>query len=395
MSKKNILLKIILPLLVLAVGIAGALFITRMQKPPVRKPPMESGLLVDVMQVENRSHQVNVHATGTVHPSMEISLVPEVSGKVTWLSPQMISGGFLRQGEKLLEIDKRDYLLAVNRAKAELARAEVALQTEQQKASIALQEWQRLDLPDKGEPNPLVLHEPQLQQEQANLAAAEASLEQAELNLKRTALYAPFNCRVRTEQVDPGQYVRAANTIATLTGTDRVEINVPLPIAELQWLTIPRAGQKLRGSAAIITLETGKTTYRWEGEIVRSLGEIDTNSHMATVVVAVDDPYHRRQKEDTEQIDLAVGLFVDITLQGKTVPNVVPIPRETLREDSSVWLVDSKDRLQIHPVHILRREKELLLIDDGLSGGERLVLTTLTGAANGLQLRIESQESAQ
>ena len=215
------------------------------------------------------------------------------------------------------------------------------------------------------------------------------------MNLKRTTLYAPFNCRVRTEQVDPGQYLRAGTAIATLAGTDRVEINVPLPITELQWLTIPRAGQKLSGSTAIIALETGKATYRWDGEIVRSLGEIDRNSHMATVVVAVDDPYHRQQKTDTSQVDLAIGLFVDITLQGKTIPNIVPIPRQTLRENSNVWLVDSKDRLQVHPVHILRREKDLLLIDDGLSGGEQLVLTTLEGAADGLQLRIESQESPQ
>lgn len=395
MSKKNLLVKIILPLLILAVGIAGARMLTSMQTPPQKQTPPERGLLVDVISVESKAHQVNVHATGTVQPGMEISMVPEVSGKVTWLSPNLVNGGFLRKGEKLLEIDRRDYLLAVNQAQAEMARVRVSLQTEQQQAQLALQEWQLLEMADKGEPNPLVLREPQLQREQANLAAAKASLEQAELNLQRTVLYAPFNCRIRTEQVDPGQYLRAGSAIATLAGTDRVEISVPLPLSELQWLAIPRAGRDYAGSPAILSLQAGKQVYQWRGEIVRSLGEINSNSHMATIVVAVDDPYRLQKDADKKQLDLANGLFVNLVLHGKKLQSIVPIPRDSLRENNSVWIADLEDRLQIRPVHILRRERDLLLIDSGLMGGERLVLTTLDGVADGLQLRPVQQESAQ
>jgi RND family efflux transporter MFP subunit len=300
-----------------------------------------------------------------------------------------------RKGEKLLEIDRRDYLLAVNQAQAEMARVRVSLQTEQQQAQLALQEWQLLEMADKGEPNPLVLREPQLQREQANLAAAKASLEQAELNLQRTVLYAPFNCRIRTEQVDPGQYLRAGSAIATLAGTDRVEISVPLPLSELQWLAIPRAGRDYAGSPATLSLQTGKQIYQWQGGIVRSLGEIDSNSHMATIIVAVDDPYRLQKDADKKQLDLANGLFVNIVLHGKKLQSIVPIPRDSLRENNSVWIADLEDRLQIRSVHILRRERDLLLIDSGLMEGERLVLTTLDGVADGLQLRPVQQESAQ
>lgn len=392
MSKKNILLKIFLPLLILAIGIAGAVVITKIKKPPQKHQPPELGLLVDVMQVESRPHQVNVHATGTVQPSQEISVVPEVSGKVTWLSPQLVNGGFLGKGEKLIQIDQRDYLLAVNRAKAELAQAEVALQTEQQQSRIALDEWQRLDMPDKGKPNPLVLREPQMQSAQANLDAARAGLEQAKLNLQRTTLYAPFNCRVRTEQVDPGQYLRAGSAIVTLAGTDRVEISVPLPLSELQWLSIPRADWNGSGSSATLSTTTGDKKHQWNGRVVRSLGEINGNSHMATVVVAVDDPYRMQNRAENGQFDLAVGLFVDIVLHGQTLPEVVPIPREILRENNTVWVVDAEDRLQIRPVHVLRRERELLLIDSGINSGEKLVITTLDGVAEGLKLRPVQQE---
>ncbi|MDT8419402.1 MAG: efflux RND transporter periplasmic adaptor subunit [Desulfuromonadales bacterium] len=391
MSKRSLFLKIILPLLIIAVGLAGFKMLIGMQAPPKKQAAPQKGLLVDVIRVTSAPHLVTVQATGTVQPSMEISLVPEVSGKVVWLSPKLVSGGFLSEGEKILVIDRRDYQLALNQAQAELARAEVSLQTEQQQARLALEEWQLLELADKGEPSPLVLREPQLRREQATLAAAQAGLEKARLNLERTVLYAPFNCRVRTEQVDPGQYLRAGNAIATLAGTDRVEINVPLPLSELQWLEIPRTGQSDSGAPAIITLQAEKQAFRWKGRIVRSLGEIDPRSHMATVVVAVDDPYRQSDTEGA-QFDLAVGLFVEITLHGKQLPAIVTIPRRALRENNSLWIADQDDRLRIRPVNILRREQDLLLIDAGLAGGERLILTTLDGAADGLQLRPVEQE---
>jgi len=391
MSKKSLFLKIVLPLLILTFGVVGFKLITGMQSSPKKQVQPERGLLVDVQKVESSTHQVKVHATGTVIPSVEISLVPEVSGKVTWLSSNLVSGGFLRKGEKLLEIDQNDYLLAVNQAKATLAQAEVALQTEQQQAQVALEEWLLLKMADKGEPSSLVLREPQLRKEQANLAAAQAGLEKAQLNLQRTTLYAPFNCRVRTEQVDPGQYLRAGTGVATLAGTDHVEINVPLPLDELQWLEIPRSDNQTKGSQATIILTSGKQRFTWDGLIVRSLGEVNTNSHMATVIIAVDDPY-QRQKSARTQFDLSVGMFVDIELHGKQLPQVVAIPRRTIRENNNVWIADLEDRLQIRPVNILRREREMLLIDSGLVDGERLILTTLDGAADGLQLRPIEQE---
>lgn len=394
MSKKPLLIKTVVPLLILAVAVFGTLQLIRMQKAPRKQPPPQRGLLVDVLQVTSGDHRIRVHATGTVQPDMEISLVPEVSGKVTWLSPQLVPGGFLQKGETLLNIDQRDYRLAVDQAKAELARAQVALQTEQQQARVALEEWQRLEMPDKGEPNPLVLREPQLQRERANLAAARASLEQAQLNLQRTVMYAPFNCRVRSEQVDPGQYLRAGTAVATLAGTDRVEIVVPLPLDQLQWIKVPRAGNQATGSPADVLLQAGKTGYRWQGRIVRALGEIDGNSHMASVVVAVDDPYRLAEDADPAQFDLATGLFVTLVLHGKTVPEIVAIPRAALRENSSVWIADAEDRLRIRPVHVLHREREQLLIDSGLAGGERLVLTTLDGAVDGLPLRPVAQEQS-
>lgn len=386
-KKPRLALKIILPILIIAFGVAAFKYLTGIKEAPKRQKPPQLGVLVDVIELQSRDQQIKVNASGTVVSDREISIVPEVSGKVTWISPQLVSGGLFSQGEPLLRIDPSDYRLAAERALAEIAQAQVALRTEQEKAKIALQEWQRIDLPDKGEPGPLVTREIQLQQAQANLAAARANLKQAELNLERTEIKAPFAGRIRQEQVDLGQYLRAGTSIGTFAGTDRAEIQVPLPLAELQWLTIPSAAAPDRGSLATIRTP-GDRQSQWQGRIIRSLGEIDSSSRMATVVIAIEDPYRLKAKSGPI---LQQGQFVEVEILGRKLSQIISIPREALRTGQEVWIADG-DRLRQQPVKILRRERHQLLLESGVQPGEKLILTSVSGAADGLLLRPVEQE---
>lgn len=376
-------LKIILPLLLLAIGMGGLLLLSRMKSPPRQQPTKVQGVLVEVQKLVAKPYQVRVQATGTVQADRQISLVPEVSGRVVWISPDLVNGGLFAAGEPLLRVDPADYRLAVERARAEVARAEVSLASEQERARVARSEWQRVRLPDKGEPGPLVTREIQLRQEQANLAAARAGLSQAELNLQRTEIKAPFNGRIRNEQVDLGQYLRSGTGIAGFAGTDRAEVHVPLPVEDLKWLQVPGSDSGA-GSVAQIRSKYAPR-QRWQGTVVRSLGEIDPASRMATLVVAIEDPYRLKQQGDEPKLEN--GLFVELELLGRELSEVISIPRAALRDDNHVWLVDEDNRLRLRPVEVLRRSEHELVIASGLNPGERLVLTQISGAADGLLLR--------
>lgn len=388
-NKSHLALKIILPLLILIIGFVGFNMMGKLKKKPQRQRPPQQGVLVDVVKLEAKTHQITVHATGTVQAEQEISLVPEVSGKVSWISPHLVRGGFFKKGETLLKIETSDFQLAIEKARAEIAQVQVALATEHEKAKVALAEWKRIDIPDKGKPSPLVTREIQMQQQQANLAAAEANLQQAQLNLQRTELKAPFNGRIHQKQVDLGQYLRAGTSIGDFVGTDRAEIYVPLPANELDWLDIPSISQK-QGSTADIYLP-GDKNNKWSGKVVRSLGEIDPTSRMATLVVMVEDPYQR--SATTKKTELQNGLFVDVEIHGEKIANIISIPRKALHTDNQVWIADSENHLDLRTVDILRREKQQILIKGGVQTGEKLVLTTLSGATNGMLLRPELQES--
>ena len=388
-KKTGLALKIILPLLLLLLGAGGFVLLSKLKPAAERQSPPQRGVLVDVLELQAAPHQIRIYATGTVQPARQIALVPEISGKVIWIAPQLVDGGFFKQGETLLKIEPADSRLAVERAQAEIARAKVALATEQERARVAMQEWQRVDLPDKGNPGPLVTRELQQKQEEANLSAALAILAQAQLNLDRTELKAPFNGRIRQKQVDLGQYLRAGTSIGNFAGTDRAEIHVPLTLDDLRWLQIPGADRKQPGSLAMVYLP-GDGGSNWQGRIVRSLGEVDPTSRMATLVVAVDDPYQLQKR--SAYPDLSQGLFVEIQLFGDKLDSSISIPRKALRNDNHVWVADPENRLQLRPVEILRREKQQLIIKQGLSAGEKLVLTTLAGATDGMLLRPLAQE---
>lgn len=387
MSAKTRLIKIALPLLIIAAGILAARMLVLSRPDPKKEVRQNPGALVETVTVSRGERQVRVHGTGTVQARQQVEIIPQVSGRVLEISPSLVPGGFFLQGELLFRIEEADYRLAVDRARAALAKAEFDLATVQGQARVARQEWDRLDLANGQEPpNPLVLYEPQLKNAQAALLSAQAALQQAELDLARTTVRAPFAGMVRSESVDLGQFVRSGTPVAVLAGTDVAEIVVPLPLAELVWLQIPRPGSNKPGSAATISLTVGGRTFEWPGRIVRSLGEMDPQGRMARVVVAVADPYGL-QAPSSEQQQLAVGTFVEVVLHGETLRDVAVLPAAALRDGQQVWVMND-NKLTFRPVELVRRSREEIVIGAGLEDGEQVVLTTVAGAAEGMKLRL-------
>lgn len=386
MNGKKRWLKIVLPVLIVLLGVAGMRVMVLSRKAPPKEVREKPGALVEVLTVTRRDHPVRVAGTGTVQPRQEVSITPQVSGRVTEMAAALVAGGRFKKGDLLFAVEDVDYRLAVDRALAALAKAEVEQATIESQARIARIEWERLKLDDGAEPNPLVLYQPQLKNAVAGVASARAALAQAELDLARTRVTAPFNCRVRSEQIDLGQYLRSASAIAVVSGTDAAEVIVPLPVEELRWLRIPGpAGGE--GSPATVQLRSGGADYAWEGRLVRSLGEVDPRSRMTRVVVAVEDPYALEAPSAGGRPALEVGMFVEVALHGQTLPAVFAVPRKALREAGRVWVADGQDLLRIVPVTIARQEQNAILVDGGLQEGDRLVLTHLAGAADGMKLR--------
>lgn len=382
----------ILPLLVIVIAIGLTVVLVKSRKIPKPLETPHQGPLVETVALEKSSRRVIVFGTGTAQSRQEVNITPQVRGRVSELSPNMVQGGKFRKGDLLFAIESVDYELAIDLAKANLAQAELELQRNENLARVARQEWQALNPDSTEKPDPLVVYEPQLKSARAQRDAAAANVRQAEINLQRTRLYAPFNGYVRSEQLELGQYLNAGSAVATVVGTDQVEIVVSVTLDDLVWLQVPRNEGTQKGSEAEIQLQTGDRSFQWHGVITRAMGEIDPRNRTAHVVVTVTDPLAKQEAETSLKL-LQPGMFVEVRLQGKELAEVIAVPRGALRDNDTVWIADHENRLQIRSVDIVRRERNEILVQSGLQAGEQIILTNLTGAAEGMLLRPQLREA--
>ena len=385
--------KAFLPFAVVLLGVLIA-FVLVKTRPQVETQKHETPPpLVRVLPVTFSDLQLKVRTQGTVTPRSEATLVSQVAGQVMAVSPAFASGGFFDKGEVLLTIDPRDYELAVIRAGVQVAQAELRLAREVEEAEVARQEWERVG---QGAPTPLVLRKPQLAEAKATLDAARAMLEQAELNLERTRIRAPYDGRVRAKSADVGQFVSPGAPLARIYAVDYAEVRLPIPDGQLAYLDLsfdfrgevtPKHGPEVVLSAGF----AGRP-HTWNGRIVRVEGEIDSRTRMVYVVARVKAPYD--QGDDPNRPPLAVGLFVDANILGHRLENVVVLPPSALRAGNRVLVVDAEDRLHFREVDIHRANAESVVLHSGLAPGERVCISPLDAVVDGMRVRAIQDDSA-
>lgn len=372
-------------LAILATGLLLAALLVLLRPEPEMAPPEVSLPLVRVMKVNPTQHRFVVKSQGTVTPRTEMDLVAEVAGRVVHVAPAFRPGGLFRKGDLLVALESTDYELAVTRARAALVQAESNLLREEAEARVAREEWEENGL---GPPHPLALREPQLAQARAAVESARATLLQAQHDLERCRVTAPFDGRVLAQRVDLGQFISRGQVLGRIHALDCAEVRVPLALDDLAFLDLPLALAETNGEAAgpevALSARIGGRDCTWHGRIARTEGEVDLRTRMLHAVVRVERPYEARNG----QPPLVVGLFVHAAIRGRTVSNVYVAPRKAFRHDRELMVVDADNRLRLRAVDILRRERDRVVFRGGLGPGERICITPLDVATDGMQVRI-------
>lgn len=389
LKKKNAL-KIILPLLILTAGIMVFKLMAARRHRPAQKPPAIHQALVKIIKLKKENRRIVIRETGTITPRRRVTISPQVSGRVVYTAPNLLAGYYFKKNDVLIRLEAVDYKLAIHQAQAQVAKMEYELTVTESKARVARLEWQRRPKGLPLLPDSLALYGPQLKNARAGLISARAGLKQAEINLRRTTITAPFNCRVQNEQAAVGQYLLANSKAATLIGTDYAEAVVPVPLADLAWLRLPRRwAQRKQGSTAEVQIKDGGRLISWPGRLVRSLSAVEQTGSMPRLIVEITDPFSLLSPQ-AHRPALAMGMFADIIFQGRMAAGVYPIPIAALRDNNTVWLMDNEDKLRVTPVKISRRSRNEVLVSQGLKENERLIITNLAGAVDGMPLRLEN-----
>lgn len=384
--------QITISLAVLALGVLLTFILIKLKRPPQRIKHERLAPLVKVERLDAKDIQMVVSGYGTVTPKVQVEIVPQVPGKVVSTNPQFKAGGFIRAGEQILEIDPRDYELAVQEAKAGVADTQVKLDLEKAEAQVARKEWEHLN-PETEPSSPLVFREPQIRQAQAKLESAQAALAMAKLSLERTQLSLPLDVRIISEKVDLGQYVLAGQSVGAAYGIDAVEIELPLEDSELRWLDVPEfrrsslvARATGHGSRATVKADFAGAEHTWTGYVRRTTGQIDTKSRLVSVVIEVAEPF----KPSESKPALLPGMFVEVLIAGKVLKNAVAVPRDAIRGDNKLWLVNN-GRLHIQPLEIARSDEDFAYVVSGLDDGAMIVVSSLDTVTDGMKVRIKTK----
>ncbi|MBP1841528.1 efflux RND transporter periplasmic adaptor subunit [Formosa algae] len=360
---------------------------------------IETAILVDVLKVEKGTFTPTIVATGTVQAVEDINLSPLVSGQVIRRDPAFTPGGFVKKNQILLQIDPSDYKNTLALRNSELVQAQTTLDTEMGRQQIAEQDLQLIagdslfgDNPLSEEERQLVLRQPQLNAVEATINAANASVEQARLNLQRTTIRAPFDAHILSQNVTQGSLVSQGDVLGRLVGSEYYWINATVPVGKLKWLSFPN-NQNEKGAHVRIENETdwAKDSYR-EGYLDKQIGALDGQTRLARVLVKVDDPLATK-KELEDQPKLMIGTFVEVNMQGDDIKDVVKLNRDYVRGNETVWVM-KQEKLEIRKVDIVLTDDTHAYIRSGLDNNDQVIITDLSTVSEGIALRTAQDKEA-
>lgn len=386
MSRKKILI-ICGSILLVAVVVIAVIFLT---EPTAQSEgaTRESAMLVSVEKAEKGDYEPVITATGIVRPVEDVNLSPLVSGQVIHRASGFVPGGFVKKGDVLLRIDPSDYHNNLELRKSELLQAKTDLEMEMGRQKIAEQDLQLIGGDSLSvDQRELVLRKPQLNAVKARIQSAEAAVDQAQTNLSRTVVRAPFDAHVISQNVTIGSQVSPGDNLGRLVGIDQYWVNVTLPVGKLKWLSFP---ENEEDSGAKVRLKSnsawGEDEFRI-GYLDQQIGALDNQTRLARLLIEVPDPLGHIEGNDSIP-KLIIGGFVEAHIQAKEIKDVVRLNRDYVRNNETVWVMKD-EKLEIRDVEILLTDSQYAYIKNGLNHNDNVVTTNLSTVTNGVRLRTE------
>jgi RND family efflux transporter MFP subunit len=373
-------------LVVCVLILAGSLYTLKVinETEPVAEPMSavrKSAALVETLVVQRDSYRPQLVVLGTVTAAQDITLSPRVRGQVSEISSTFVPGQTVKQGDLLLKVDAADFENALAIRQSELEQTQASLKIEEGRKDLAEKELALLEDTLKATNRDLVLRVPQIASIRAEIKAAEAAVEQAKLDLKRTEIIAPFDAQILRRSVNVGSQVGPGDELARLVGVDEYWIMATVPVRSLRWMQF----QEADGVSSTVTLRNPgvwPADSTREGKVSRMIGTLDPETRLAQVLITVSDPLAREH----EGPSLILDTLIETEIEGRPIDNVIRLSRDYLRSRDTVWVMQD-EKLEVRSPQIVFRDADYAYISEGLDSGDEVVITNLSSAAPGIGLK--------
>lgn len=347
--------------------------------PAAQAAPAQVGVVV----LQKQSQKIESNLPGRTSAYLSAEVRPQVSGIVQ--KRLFTEGGLVKQGQALYQIDAASLQAAEASASAALAKAQASQKTLEATArrnaelvkitAISQQAFEESDAAAK--------------QAKADVAVAQAALDNARINLKYSRIEAPISGRISLSNVTPGALVTANQTapLTEIVQMDPMYVDFTQSTADLLQLRNDWAAgryQKIDGEQMPIRirLEDG-SSYAHEGKLAFS--GLIVNSTMGTVTLRALVP-------NPDGI-LMPGMFVQAQLPTGLAPEAILVPQRAVTRDltgrPNVLVVKPDDTVEKRTVELGRAIGVNWLLDKGLEAGERVVVDGFQRIKPGDKVRVQ------
>jgi len=350
----------------------------QVQPDPVEEAPAPD-VIVEILTPKDL--QIQISSNGTTTPLTQTVLTAEVGGEVIYRSKKFSEGSSVIEGEILAKIDDTDLQLQYKNALLQLANAEVQHSLQLAEAEIAKEAWEKIG---DGVASDLTLKKPQLKQAEALLEVAKAQVSSAKNKLNKTEIVAPYAGRIQSVNIDLGTTIIPGQPVGALYTSSEIEVTLAVKDNDLQFLSIPMDGRKLDPSEqALVEIRSfykGKN-QTWIGRLERVDGVIDPVTRMINLIAVFKNDFI-----ETDKPNLPIGLFVEALIDGINLKNIFSIPVNAISENNEVYIVNNDNELESRQLSILKKYSDFVIVKDGLKAGERIVISKLSTASNGIKV---------
>ena len=258
--------------------------------------------------------------------------------------------------------------------------AQSQLDKVQQAYLASLERLQALD-------NQLALIGPQKEQLIAARDMAQVMYQQAKLDLERSSLEAPYDGWVLDKGIEVGQHVNVGQQLGSIYKAGELDIEVNIPTKEFKWL--PSDLGVISSVAADVVFRNTGDEQVWKGHVARVKAKMDDRTRTLPVVIEVDEKVLSDGSESGMR--LRPGMFVTIKIKGKSVNQAYVLPRYVIYPGDVVYTLND-DRLKVKEVGILRTYKDSVIVNQGISEGDQIIRTPLSGAVDGMRVRLKTDD---
>ena len=409
-------------MIVISVAVVLAKFLISLKKEPEKKEIIKTPPTVKVIIAEPVSKVMTVEAYGTVKPGKAVKITAEVSGRIDYIHPHFIEGGQIDKGQVLIQIDQRSYTLnrqagkvRIRQARTDIAKLKQDIANLKNDIQLAManlrlveKEFKRIralsnsqfaskNSLDRAEQqylqakiqlqnlnNRLSLTDTLMEQRLTALAMAKVDFQKADLAFEKTRILSDFNGFVLHKYAETGEYINPGQLIGITYQKDNLEVDVRIPLEKLKWVESFFENGKMPAAEVTMAKPDKMGSTVWDAKVARIKAKIDETTRTLPMTLEIVQPEKRVKKI----FDLKPGAFVKCSIKGKTIDNVFVLPRHIVKQDDIIYKVNTGN-LKMKKVRVLRKFEDEIYIDSGLEPGDRIIVSPLPGAFEGMAVMIK------